>query len=34
MTGPFTGVKRLLTGEWPSPLDPRIVVAVAFMLAS
>jgi transglutaminase-like putative cysteine protease len=33
VTGPFTGVKRLLTGEWPSPLDPRIVVAVAFMLA-
>jgi hypothetical protein len=33
VTGPFTGVKRLLTGEWPSPLDPRIVVAVAFLLA-
>ena len=33
VTGPFTGVKRLLTAEWPSPLDPRIVVAVAFMLA-
>ena len=33
LTGPFTGVKRLLTAEWPSPLDPRIIVAVAFMLA-
>ena len=33
VTGPFTGVKRLLTGEWPSPLDPRIVVGVALMLA-
>ena len=33
VTGPFTGVKRLLTAEWPSPLDPRIIVAVAFMLA-
>ena len=33
LTGPFTGVKRLLTAEWPSPVDPRIVVAVALMLA-
>ena len=33
LTGPFTGVKRMLTAEWPSPLDPRIIVAIAFMLA-
>jgi hypothetical protein len=33
VTGPFTGVKRMLTAEWPSPLDPRIIVAIAFMLA-
>lgn len=32
LTAPFTGVKRLLTAEWPSPLDPRIIVAIAFML--
>jgi protein-glutamine gamma-glutamyltransferase len=33
VTGPFTGLKRLLTAEWPSPLDPRIIVAVALLLA-
>ena len=33
VTSPFTGIKRLLTTEWPSPQDPRIVVTVALLLA-
>ena len=33
LSGIFSGPRRLLSTEWPSPADPRVVVAVAGMLA-
>ncbi len=34
LAGPFVGLKRLLTTEWPSPRDPRIIVALALLVAT
>jgi transglutaminase-like putative cysteine protease len=34
LTGVVTGPRRLLTTEWPSPLDPRVVIAVALLVAA